>query len=273
MAREFTPQSSDGRRTALLGFAVALLVACFRWLPAVVAGSLPGAPSGADSARAALGPALLRTWSTQDGGFSSDLDVLVDYWAIWHATKIVVCGALVLALVLLARSSWRAYLRPGGRGRARWAGTVASVCAALVVVVQLANVQATAAPSIALLLLLPAGVGGPAGEVLAGVRRELALGPPDATGPVATLLDHVATYHRSMALAAGLAAAVALVVAVASWGRRRRAGRDEPRLRAAWTTTAIVAGTSAVAYGALMAVSVAALGDAPTALLDVVGRR
>ncbi|MXG88869.1 hypothetical protein [Nocardioides flavescens] len=254
-ARERPRRSGAGRSgAAWSGAAVLAGVAAFVWLPAAVAGLVPGAPDGAAGAQAALGPALSAYLEGTDPRFPPDLQTLVDYWRVWHAVKIVVTAGLVLVLVASARATWAGWVRVGGAAR-RLVATVATGLVPVAGLLLVVNVQATAAPSIALLPLSDASPG-----------HEIEAGRP----PVAALLDDVEVYHLSLVVAAAVAA-LASAGAVRLAVRARRGRARGARERTALGAVVVVAASAASAFVAVAALSAIALADPVQALQDALG--
>lgn len=211
---------------------------------------------------AALAPALADFLRSGDGALPGALGQLVDLWSWWHATKVVVCAALV-AITGLLGAALRHRRSAAGRRTARWwavseaVGLVAVVAAAGLLVL---NVQATAAPLAALLPLLPEGAAGQGpGAAAAQVRALVVAGPGAApSASLSVLVDEVARYHWTGACAAGALTAAAAAVLVRAV--RRRA-----------LVLVVVAALAVVVFGLVCALSAASALQPLDALRGLVG--
>lgn len=249
----------------LTGTAVAL-VAAFMTTPAAVSGAVHGSRDLSD-VRAELGRGVVDFWRSGAASFPSTLQHVVDYWMVWHATKIVICVVGLGVLTLLARELWTRRLR--NNSRVTTAATAVTAVIPLVAFVLAANVQATAAPSIALLPLLPDDPRGPLGSAVAAMRASLAA-PGPLAAPSQALVDDVATYQWSMAVVIAVLLIVAVMTAAWSLHRRATAARATGA-RGMHTTLLVVAAVSATGFGFIFANAVYAATHPATALLDLLG--
>lgn len=258
------------RRPVLLGAAFVALALAFTTVPALVAGALHGSRD-VGSVTTALGDDLVAYTRAGSWSFESDLGELVGYWRAWHATKIVICALALVVLVVLARDLWRRHA--DGTTTARWTATGATVLVPLVAIALAANVQSTAAPSVALLQLLPGDAGGALGTALTGVQHQVS-GSPGASGwspAVRHLVHDVRIYHLVMVAVAGTMLVAAAWTAAHAW-RGRRDDRASARRRTMLTTVGAVAAVSALALAVLLVSEVQGAVDPAAALLDVIGR-
>jgi hypothetical protein len=219
----------------------------------------------------ALGDDLVAYTRNGRSSFGPDLGELVGYWRAWHATKIVICALALVVLVVLARDLWRRHA--DGSTSARWAATGATVLVPLVAIALAANVQSTAAPSVALLQLLPGDAGGALGTALTGVQHQVSASPGAGgwSPAVRHLVHDVRIYHLAMVAVAGTMLAAAAWTAAHAW-RGRRGNRASARRRTMLTTVGVVAAVSAVALAVLLVSEVQGAVDPAAALLDVIGR-
>ncbi|REK70829.1 hypothetical protein DX116_17225 [Aeromicrobium endophyticum] len=248
------------------------LVLAFTTVPALVAGALHGSRD-ISSLKTALGDDLVAYTRAGRSSFGADLAELTGYWRAWHASKIVICALALMALAMLARDLWRRYEHGTAVASVRWAATGVTVLVPLVAVALAANIQSTAAPSVALLQLVPRDAGGALGTALTEVQRQV-LASPDSAGwsrPVQHLAHDVRVYHLVMVVVVGAVVVASAATAAHTW-RHRRAGTASRERRTMLTTTGVVAAVSAVALTLLLVSEVQGVLDPGAALLDVIGR-
>lgn len=252
------------RPLLLLAGATAALVAAFTTLPAAISGAVHGSRDLTD-VRSDLDRGLVGLWRSGGSSFPPTLRDVVDYWMVWHATKIVICVAGMVVLTLLARDLWTRRL---GGSRVTAAAAVTATIPAVALVLA-ANVQSTTASSIALLPLLPEDPDGALGSTLAAMSASLGAGAP-RPAPTQALVDDVATYQWSMAVVAIVLLAVAVTTAARSWRRLAVAAPGTPArgMHAALLAIAIV---SAIAFILLLANATWAATHPASALLDLLG--
>jgi hypothetical protein len=265
------PQTRPRPRTmtsagTLIAAAVALLVA-FRLLPAAIADAAVKPYAGITAIRAALERGLIEPWDRGQATFPPGMADLVGYWRAWHATKIVICVAMLVVLVLLARELWRA---SSGRGRGtRWAAAFVTALVPLVAVVLAVNVQSTVAPSIALLPVLESPAGD-ASRVVDAMAGELTSSAGALTAPVQALVDDMRAYDVALAVTALLLAIAFAWVGLRAWSRRRTATSDRTR-RSMLTTLAVTSALGWALMAFLAVTSAISAADPAGALLGKLG--
>lgn len=258
---------------AALAVCFAALVAAFTTLPAVISDARYPDVGSHSSLRRGVADGLLELWASGRGTYPSDLARLVDYWRVWHATKIVISSLLLLTLVLLAVGLWRRFVDADRRRRAwGWTAGVVTVLVVMAGGLLAANVQATTAPSIALLPLLPdAASGSTLGRTLASVQ----IGATDAASPesrsaaLQLLVSDVERYHWTMVVVAGVLALLAAGTSALAWRRRGRASTPARPVCAAVGSLAAVAAVLYLLLGANSLVSALEPSDALLAVLGI----
>ncbi|MFT4087133.1 MAG: hypothetical protein QM658_08235 [Gordonia sp. (in: high G+C Gram-positive bacteria)] len=251
-----------------------LLVAAFRFLPQAISDACHSGFGDQTARIDALSRGLTEFWRSGGPGFPPELANLVDYWRVWHATKIVICVFMVVVLIALAWGLWIRYVAATSRAPV-WATaagfvTVLVFAAAFVLAV---NVQATAGPSIALLPMLSER---PADPALVGTLREMKTGLTDggstaaASPALQTLIDDAARYHWTLAVASLVLGVVAAGAAVVAW-RRRSGAEHASRNRTAATVLGVVTTVGAVLLLGLAAAGTVSALDPEASLVAVLG--
>ncbi len=260
------------RVIAGLTVGVAVLVASFNTVPFAVLSGRFGVYQPAGALEDAVARGLAELWRSGRPELPALLADLAAYCSGWHAIKTPICVLLVAALVLLAAGLWQRYLltvTPRAAGH-RVAATVATVLAPLAIVVLVANIQATAVPLVALLLVLPQPGSMPAARTSADIVA--ALSDPahlDANAPVLSLLvAQVGRYHWVLAASCAPLVIVLSLLSVMWW---RRALASSGRMRSMATTLGLVTGLSAVALLGVTVIAVSAALDPFGAVIDVLG--
>jgi len=257
---------------ALLLTAGAALVWAFVVAPAALLSGRYGKYNDLATLQGTLASSLVEFWQGGTSTFPSSLAELVDYWFQWHAIKVAICAPMAVVLTLLAAALWSRYLRAGRRSAAWYlvGGACSTVSVALAVGLVVLNIQATSAPLVALLPLLPADAGmGPA-EL---VREALSNGSNAQEHPAAlsVLLDEVARYNWILALVSSVLTLACIAASIVSWRRCAKAGANAPRVRKMYITLGIVTALAAGALLFLSAVSTRSALNPSDALMGLLG--
>ncbi len=242
-----------------------LLVVAFFLLPGTVArvwATEDGITTGVLAET--LGTAFSPWWSSAAAPLTPDMEAVVSFWRVFHVTKALIAGALVIALLLTAQHVWKAYARADGRAaRAGIAllGMVGAPLAPLMLLVVMANVQGAIAPLSSVMGLLP--MDGSVPEV-AQVREHFAAG---TTTPVLdALISDFRTYHVAMVVIAVIAAAIVVAADIALWIRWSRIPREDVRLRRVTAIGAAAMATLVPLLLLVMVLNVSTVGDTAPAL-------
>lgn len=249
----------------LLSASFIALLLVFRLLPAAVSNAAyPGYEQDAALKRS-LSDGLVEFWRSGHASFSPALQRLVDYWRLWHAVKIGVTGLMVIVLIVLSAGLWHRCIK--GSRVWGWAAGVSTVLLILAAGTLAANIQATAAPSVALLIMAPHSAD--LESTLASIKTGLTVpGSPEAgSAALGTLLGEVERYNWVMAVTAMLLGVLAMVVNVAAW-RRRGA---EPRVHRAAMSISVITAIAALLFLVLVVVSVVSALTPMDALGGVLG--
>jgi hypothetical protein len=222
--------TSSVRTSACLTALAAALAAAFVFAPSLFAASTPGGGfAGQSFLIKALRAAFVGYWGSGDHEYPAGLARIVDYWYRYHVAKAAIAALLLIVLVALGVSLWKAFLGAGGisiRSRAALASAAAldMALALFAVAVVMANVQGAVAPFASLLSMLPTrGTSGQYAETLGQVRQQLAGYPRagDQSPPALTaMVDDFALYHAVLAVTAVIVAAVLIGLSVLSWRKR-----------------------------------------------------
>jgi hypothetical protein len=258
----------------LLAVCFAGLIAAFMTVPAVVSHAVYAGVGDLSSLAAGVASGLGDFWRGGRSSFPAELRQIVDYWRIWHAMKIVINGLMVVVLTMLTVGLWRRYAMTTRQTKvAAWAAGFATILAIAAGGVLAANIQATAAPSIALMSLLAEA---PAHGDLTSTRDAIKIGLTDDSSAESrspalhTLIGDVEFYHCALAGTAALLAVIACSVAVVSW-RRRRTSVHATRTRLACTAIGSIMAIASLLYLTLAVYSVVSALDPAGALLDLLG--
>ncbi|MGV8873249.1 MAG: hypothetical protein ACOH2Q_12040 [Rhodococcus sp. (in: high G+C Gram-positive bacteria)] len=219
---------------------------------------------------------VVEFWQNGSGTLSSEFSELVDYWFVWHATKIAISALLILASGTLAVVLWRRFLI---ERRTRSVGPVVAASAASMltcfsVLLIVANIQSTVTPLVALLPMLSDSPGdGALMQTLDDLRRGVdESGSPQAQSPALSfLLGQVARYHWTMVVLASILSALFVVASVVAVQRVRAVEPDNRRLRIAGATLGIIGVVMSVVMLFLLITAVIAVASPGEALLDIVG--
>jgi hypothetical protein len=250
------PVPAHGRLLALLAVLATALVPALLLAPhALAANGSQGGYANQRNLVDAVGDGFVEYWHSGDRRLSPDMQQLVDYWFRFHVAKAAIATLLLLVLTALGILLWQAYARAGGPGTARRAalasaGTCVAALALLSLLVVMANVQGAAAPFTSLLSMLPVGTPGHGAlaDTLDQVRQSLtdASHPGGTSTPpaLATMISDNSRYHATLAVIAGVVAALLVGVSVSLWRRFARTARWQR-----WTRRVLGS------FGALSAVS------------------
>lgn len=216
-------------------------------------------------------------WQNGSGTLSSEFSELVDYWFVWHATKIAVSALLIVASGALAVVLWRRFLfdsRARSTGPLVAASAASTVtCGAILLIV--ANIQSTVTPLIALLpMLSDSPADGALMQTLDDLRRGVAeSGSAQAQSPALSfLLGQVARYHWTMVVLAAILSALFVGASVIAVQSVRASGPVDRRRRIAGVTLGIIGVVMSVVMLFLLITAVIAVASPGEALLDIVGR-
>lgn len=273
-----TRQSKSTWLIVLLVACAGGLVVAFATLPAVICRTTTSAGSRYHTLPASLPAAATSAfvdYLRQDAPtFSPDLELYIDYWRVWHASKVIISGLLVIVLVLLAMAVWHRYLNaPRRHSSLAWAAGVVSVVAVAAGGVLAANIQSTAAPSIALWPMLTEYRDS---SEVAGTFQSLKERLPGAASSESrwpaldTLIEQARVYQWTMVASLLLLTAMTFALFVA--GLRLRA-TSPPGSRSRTTGTTLVCITfaaSSLYLGLAFASMMSALNPAD-ALMDALG--
>lgn len=249
----------------LLSASFVALLLIFRLLPAAISNAAyPGYEQDAALKRS-LSAGLVEFWRSGHASFSPALQRLVDYWRLWHAVKIGITGLMVMVLIVLSVGLWRRFIE-GSRvwGLAAGFSTVLLILAAGTLA---ANIQATAAPSVALLIMAPDST--VLEPTLASIKTGLTVpGSPEAgSAALGTLLGEVERYNWVLAVTAMLFGTLAMGVTVAAWRRRG----VSPQVHRAAMSISVIAAIAALLFFVLVVVSVVSALTPMDALGGVLG--
>ncbi|WP_086822597.1 hypothetical protein [Streptomyces sp. NRRL B-24572] len=230
-----------GRAIAALATAALALVAAFVLAPRTRAASGPGDDFGeAGELAGAFREAFVAYWNSGERALSPDLDRIVDHWFRYHLAKAVIAAMALIVLVVLGVLLWKAFLKADGPGAGRRlslaaAGVLATLLALLSLAAVAANIQGATAPFASLLPMLPTGASdGEVADVLARIRRDLAVVPRagDQEPPALdVMIGDFARYHVAMAVIAAIVAVGLVVLGVSAWRRFRRTEPADRRAR------------------------------------------
>lgn len=244
-------------------------------VPAVVSHAAYSSVGDRSSLPVGVATGLNDFWRSGRSTFPAELRQIVDYWRIWHATKIAISGLAVVVLAMLTFGLWRRYSMTTGRTKAlAWTAGFATILVIATSGVLAVNIQSTAAPSIALMPMLEEA---PARGDLTSTRNEMRIGLTDdssaesRTPTLHTLIRDVAVYHWALTGTALLLAAISGSVAVASWRRRRTTIHTITRARAAYTAIGGIMFIAALLYLTLAVDSLVSALDPAGVLLDLIG--
>lgn len=216
------PQNQAARpwnTTAVLGFLAAGLLAAVALLPAAVAERTAG-PGGVTVASLPhqVSDGFDRWFASGLAQPDPGLAAATRFWAVFHGVKAGCAALLLVALVLLLRRVWTAWVATGSRARRvafALAGSGGAVLAAVALLVVLANVQGAVAPLSSVLSFLPAA---PPTSTMTAVRAELDGGV--STPFLAALVGDFRVYHAAFVVAGSVAVIGLLVAVVVLWRRR-----------------------------------------------------
>jgi len=270
-----TRQLTSRWALALLAVCVVCLIAAFMTVPAVVSHAAHGSVGDRSSLPVGVATGLDDFWRSGRSSFPAELRQIVDYWRIWHATKIAISGLMVVVLTMLTLGLWRRYAMSTGQTKVlAWTAGFATVLVIAASGVLAVNIQSTAAPSIALMPMLEEA---PARGHLVRTRNEMRIGLTDdssaesRTPALHTLIGDVAAYHWALTGTALLLAAISGSVADASWRRRRPAIHTTTRAQTTYTAIGGIMLIAALLYLTLAVYSLISALDPAGALLDLIG--
>lgn len=225
------------RAAALLAALAAGLVVAFVRAPFVVARIATGADfDDRQGLVEHLRVAFRGFWASGQGVLPSDLSHAVQFWAVYHSTKALAAGFLVVVFGILTVGLGRAFTSPtvrrfGQRVALASSGLIAAAGVFVSLLLTMANIQGAMAPFASLLpMLLESGGREYDAATLAGVRRALSEYKGSDVGrpaPLQVIIDDFAWYHVVMAAMAGCVALALAATALVVWRSARRAGPRE----------------------------------------------
>lgn len=233
--------------------------------------ALLGSPDRVDEV---LAEGLVAFWNSKVTRLPSALEHLASYWFQWHALKTLICVFLVGVGCLLASSLWRRALEPGRRWATGATGAVmATVFALTATGLLVLNVQATAAPLVALLPLLPAEHQDPGlNQALSQMGSALAdTSTAMRPAPLQVLLDAVTVSAAVFASSCAVIAVVFAAISTRCWLWRARTSEDARRNRRAFAAVGSLVGVTALGYAVVAAFGVYSLTRPAPTLLALFG--
>ncbi|GAA4225834.1 hypothetical protein GCM10022254_08630 [Actinomadura meridiana] len=266
-----------GRTLAMLtGLAVALSAA-FVVAPGFLAGIGPGRGfTGKRDLVEALRTSFIGYWNSGDQDLSPSLERVVDCWFRYHLAKAVIAALLLIVLVALGVSVWKAFVKTDGLGAGKSAalastGVLVTMLALFSLVAVMANVQGMVAPYSSLLPMLTDTTDAQLTGTLDQIRRQLAdsSGTDGHAAPALQLMtDDFARYHVAMAVIAAIVAATLIALSAVLWRRFARTERSGKRTRRVLGSFGALSALLALAGIVVAAANTATAADPAPALLD-----
>lgn len=267
------PQNQTARPwnpTAVLGFLAAGLLAAVALLPAAVAERT----AGSDGVTVASLPRQVsdgfdRWFASGLAEPDPGLAAATRFWAVFHGVKAGCAVLLLVALVLLLRRVWTAWVAAGSRAQGvplALAGVGGAVLAAVALLVVLANVQGTVAPLSSVLSFLPVA---PPTSTMTAVHAQLAAG--ESTPFLSALVGDFRLYHAAFVVCASVAVVGLVGAACWLWLRRARAPRDARRLRRLLAAGGVSLGLTALLLGVVVLANLSTVADTAPALAAFLG--
>ncbi len=173
-------------------------------------------------------------WGSGERGFGPGMQRVVDYWFRYHIAKGVLAAALLVVLVALGVTVWRAFLRTRGLRAAGLAvgGVLSTGLAVVSLAAVMANIHGMAAPFGSLLPMLFGAPAGPLDNTLGQVRQQLAAG--QQSPPLDMITSDYVLFHAVMAVEGAVVVAGLVVLTVLLWRRFTRADGRTRRVLAGY---------------------------------------
>jgi hypothetical protein len=213
---------------ALAAFTAALLPAVFLAPQYLAANGSEGGFVHQRNIIKAAGDAFVGYWGSGRRDLTPGMQRMVDYWFRFHVVKAGLAAILLIALVVLGRQIWTAYVKGDSLGAGARAGLVSAgvlvlALGLLSLVLVVANVQGAIAPFTSVETLVPVNARhGQLAVTLDDVRRNLSdsqhAGQPTRP-PLATMISDNARYHRTLVVISAILATASIGICVVLWKR------------------------------------------------------
>ena len=179
-------------------------------------------------------------WASGETAFPHELATVVRFWLIYHTTKAVVAGLLLVVLTVLTVALFKSLINARDTAFLRrlvlaTSGVVAAAMALLSLLVTMANIQGAIAPFASLLPMLDEPGGQPAdADTVAEVKRgltELVASGGQESAPLRVMVSDFGSYHVAMAVVAAFVAVALAAATIALWRSAMRSSPVEARRR------------------------------------------